>query len=301
MSDEQALNDQRRAAIWFRREGGGDGASSKLGGLPALPPEVEWPRHGESGTPLHFLAQIDLSRLPRTPLDGASDAPALPDRGMLFFFADMVEEMLWADNGGPFATTRVIFADRAGPERAPPDDIPEILHGDGEHAGGYETGMTVYPHAALEPHVIDTFGGIASIPHPEDTYAAAAQAALVASIERAVGPIPVFSNRDSVNTLDAIQAAKPREYVRESWMRDGTVRRDLHCPLHQMLGAGMNIQGTARELQAGGAVLLLQIDSDLAVHEHFMFCDMGAAQFWIAPADLAARRFDKAWATTEGG
>jgi hypothetical protein len=29
--------------------------------------------------------------------------------------------------------------------------------------------------------------------------------------------------------------------------------------------------------------------------------DMGAAQFWIEPADLAQGRFDKAWGTTEGG
>lgn len=32
-----------------------------------------------------------------------------------------------------------------------------------------------------------------------------------------------------------------------------------------------------------------------------MFCDVGVAQFWIRPEDLAAKRFEKAWATTEGG
>jgi uncharacterized protein YwqG len=31
-----------------------------------------------------------------------------------------------------------------------------------------------------------------------------------------------------------------------------------------------------------------------------MFCDGGAAQFWIEPSDLARRRFHKAWGTTEG-
>jgi len=68
-----------------------------------------------------------------------------------------------------------------------------------------------------------------------------------------------------------------------------------------MLGAGRNIQGTAESLHADGAILLMQIDSDRAVHDEFMFCDGGAAQFWIKPSDLAQRRFDKAWATTEGG
>ncbi|MGW8206318.1 MAG: DUF1963 domain-containing protein [Hyphomicrobiaceae bacterium] len=31
------------------------------------------------------------------------------------------------------------------------------------------------------------------------------------------------------------------------------------------------------------------------------FCDMGIAQFWIRPEDLAAGRFEYAWGTTEGG
>jgi uncharacterized protein YwqG len=295
---QDELSKQREAAIWFRREAGGNVSLTKLGGLPTLPLEIEWPRHHQSSSPLHFLAQIDLSRLPSTPLDGALNAPTLPKSGVLFFFADMVEEMLWNDNGGPFATTRVIFANQAGPERTPPDGMPEILHGFGEQAGGYETGISVYPRAALEPHVIDTFGGFDPYPGSTDTYAAAAQAAMVASIERAIGPLPVFTGPGS---WDAIQAENPREYVRELRFQNGGVRREFHCPMHQMLGIGRNIQGTAEEARADGTILLLQIDSDRSVHEHFMFCDMGAAQFWIKPTDLADGRFDKAWGTTEGG
>src|ERR1051326_6856752 len=106
--DRERLDEQREAAIWFRREIGGSVALTKLGGLPTLPLEIEWPRQRQINSPLHFLAQIDLSRLPRTPLDGSPNGPALPRSGMLFFFADMVEEMLWDENGGPFATTRVL-------------------------------------------------------------------------------------------------------------------------------------------------------------------------------------------------
>ena len=294
---QDELNKRRAAAIWFRRQAGGKVSLSKLGGLPTLPSEIEWPRHHQSGTPLHFLAQVDLSGLPSTPL-GGSGAPTLPKSGLLLFFADMVEEMLWNDNGGPFATTRVVFAPRAGAERSPPDHMPEILHGFGERAGGYETGISVYPHAALEPHVIDTFGGVDPYPSPEDSYSAAAQAAMVASIERAVGPLPLFTGQGAWN---AIKAANPREYIEERHFNSGVVRRELHCPLHQMLGIGKNVQGTAEEAHADGTILLLQIDSDRSVHEHFMFCDMGVAQFWIKPADLADGRFDKAWGTTEGG
>jgi uncharacterized protein YwqG len=290
------LNKQREPAIWFRRGAGGSVSLTKLGGLPTLPLEIEWPRQRQSNTPLHFLAQIDLSRLPSMPLDSAAGALPLPNSGVLFFFADMVEEMLWHDNGGPFATTRVIFANHAGPERTPPDDIPEILHGFGELAGGFDTNMSVYPQAALEPHLIDTFVGLEPSASDADMEATAAQAATVASIGRAIGALPVFAGPGS---WAAIEAASPREYVHELQF-DGYVRRQLHCPMHQMLGIGRDIQGAVEQARADGAILLLQIDSDLTLHEHFMFCDMGVAQFWIKPADLAERRFDKAWGTTEG-
>src|SRR5258708_4538400 len=110
---EDELIEVRAPAIWFRRQAG-KASLSKLGGLATLPRDIAWPRQLESGTPLHFLAQIDLSHLPSTPLEGDPNTPALPRTGLLFFFADMVEEMLWGENGGPFATTRVIFADRTG-------------------------------------------------------------------------------------------------------------------------------------------------------------------------------------------
>jgi Domain of unknown function (DUF1963) len=243
--------------------------------------------------PASFLAQIDLSTLPATPLHDDPNAPVLPKRGLLFFFADMVEEMLWDDNGGPYATTRVVFAQRAGSERSPPEDTPEILHAFGQRAGGHKTGIVEYPHMALKPHVIDTFGGIDTLPDSPDTYAEAALAAMVASIEKEIGPLPVF---EGPNSWDAIETAKPREYIREMHGR-----RELNLSQHQVLGFATNIQGMAAELQAAGTILLLQIDCDPMLHEEFMFCDMGAAQFWIEPADLAKGRFDKAWGTTEGG
>lgn len=287
------MNKQCQPAIWFRRRADDKGCLSKLGGRPTLPPDMAWPRHGQTGTPLHFLAQIDLSRLPATPLYDDPNAPALPKRGLLFFFADMVEEMLWGDNGGPFATTRVIFAEQAGSVRPPPEDTPEILHAFGERAGGFETGIIEYPQMVLEPHVIDTFGGIKAFPGSPGPSADADLDAMVASIEKKIGPLPVF---EGPNSWAAIEAAKPREYI-----HDIHGRPELNLSLHQMLGFATNIQGIAAELQAAGTILLLQIDSDTQLHKEFMFCDMGAAQFWIEPVDLARRRFDKAWGTTEGG
>ena len=205
-------------AIWLRRLKDGKGRLSQLGGRPMLSAGIEWPRHGQAGTPLHFLAQIDLSTFPRTPLRNAPEQQALPKRGVLLFFADMVEEMLWGENGGPFATTRIIWSERAAPKRTPPDDIPEILHAFGERAGGLRTGIIEYPPMAVEPHVIDTFAEAAD---PD-------AAKLVASIESAIGPLPVFAGPGSWN---AIAAAQPREYIHEL-----NGRRDLNLSLHRAPG-----------------------------------------------------------------
>jgi uncharacterized protein YwqG len=255
---EKELNEPSVPAIWFRRHSGTT-SSSRLGGLPTLPLDVEWPRQRQSGTPLHFLAQIDLSHLPPTPLENAANTPCLPRAGFLFFFADMVEEMLWGDNGGPFVTTRVIFTDHAAPERSPPDDTPDIGHPFGEKRSQYTSGKIAFDRAAQEPHVIETFAETISI--PDDVVGAAAE------------------DPDRYNC----KPGSPFEW-----------------PVHQMLGFAMNIQGTAEEVHAEG-ILLLQIDSDKAVDAEFLFCDMGAAQYWIEPVDLAAGRFERAWATTEGG
>jgi hypothetical protein len=148
----------------------------------------------------------------------------------------------------------------------------------------------------LEPHVIDTFAESGIWPE-FGPYDDAATLARIPSIERAIGPLPVF---EGPLAWQAIAAAKPREYIRVRSFR-GEIVRDLVCPRHQMLGVGATVQGTSEEAWSRGDILLLQIDSDRYVHEHFIFCDMGVAQYWIRPADLAAARFDQAWATTEGG
>jgi Domain of unknown function (DUF1963) len=65
---------------------------------------------------------------------------------------------------------------------------------------------------------------------------------------------------------------------------------------HQMLGyflASQDIGPNENE------VLLLQLVSDYGVG--FMFCDVGEIHFWIDKADLAARRFDRVRANTQGG
>jgi hypothetical protein len=284
------LDEVREPAIWLRRTTTGT-SSSKLGGLPHLPSAASWPRQTRTGLPLHFLAQIDLARLPKTPLAKGRPEHRLPESGMLFFFADIEEEMLWDldDRGGHEAATRVLYAAAAGTPLAAPADLPEISHPFGEDRGEYSAGIRVYPEAALEAFVIESFAGAARFFQGDASRQADLRTAL--SIERATGqPIPVHARRDAaVHALPvAYYQANPNT-------------RGLHIVRHQMLGAATNVQGSAEGARGAGFVPLLQLDTDWGLHRSFMFCDMGMAQFWIRPEDLRDRSFDRAWATTEGG
>lgn len=295
---EHQNDDLREPAIWLRRVEGPK-TQSRLGGLPSLPAGIDWPRQTASGTPLHFLAQIDLSEMPPTPLDAAIDDARLPSRGMLYFFADIEEEMLWGwgdERGDDYAASRVIFAEMPGPDRAPPADIPEIGHAFGEMSGGYARGLTIYPARSVQPHVIETFAGAERYFQGGDSVLA--DELTVASIERATGrPLPVLATsapRDETNK-------HPAYWLEYHYTNGQPPRREVRIARHQMLGAAINVQNTADAARQAGHVLLLQIDSDYGVDDSFVFCDMGMAQFWIKPEDLAAGRFERAWGTTEGG
>ena len=278
---DQLLGSIRDPAIWLRRSPAATGRS-KLGGLPDLPASVEWPLDQNSGLPLHLLAQVDLAQLPPTPLTGARVPADLPRFGLLLFFADIEEDMLWGDYPG---CTRVIYVAEAGRSRPAPDNLPVIGHAKTSMTGRFAAGTAVFPEARLEGYLIDSFPGEEAYFCADTSLAATHRVA--ASIERATGtPLPVVDDK-----TDQLQS--PAAILRGS--------HNLHITRHQMLGGAVNLQGTAEAARANGDVLLLQIDTDWGLHKSFMFCDMGMAQFWIRPDDLAARRFDKAWATTEGG
>jgi Domain of unknown function (DUF1963) len=107
-------------------------ARSFFGGLPKLPPEIDWPRAEVAAADepetvaLTFIAQIDLSELP-----DFEERSLFPQTGTLYFFCSSVFE----DEGRP--PCRILYyagaADRL-PERAPPPDLMPLA-GQG---GGYQ-------------------------------------------------------------------------------------------------------------------------------------------------------------------
>jgi len=159
---------------------------SQLGGLPILPAETDWPRASD-GTPLHFLARIDCSELPEPRV-------ALPDSGILQFFARLDEEMIW--EGQAFDYSRVLYsAARAGRAVPPPADLPP-LHG-GEHSYDREMRLPDEPQTRIYPSWPLTFKNIRTWPmEPSidprsgvtlEAYGEAADRASAAEIVRTTG------------------------------------------------------------------------------------------------------------------
>lgn len=152
------LRQRARAAIYLRRvwpPGSEAPGNSHLGGLPSLPPHVPWPRGRSTGQPLHFLAQIDCAEMPRV----ATDTPLPPD-GLLLFFGDIDEEMLWCDDEAA-DRTRVLYVpapQQVAEKQAVPDDMPDIGHASQEIGGGYaRAGVKTYPAWPVTGHAVRSF------------------------------------------------------------------------------------------------------------------------------------------------
>jgi hypothetical protein len=90
--------------------------------------------------------------------------------------------------------------------------------------------------------------------------------------------------RDLMTGEERAFAALPeriREHINESYLLPADY-------WHQMFGVGVNIQGNP-EAEYEDNVMLLQLAYDDIMH--WRFGDIGAYQFWIPAADLAAGRW----------
>jgi Domain of unknown function (DUF1963) len=98
-----------RPAVHLAAAGAGDPVVSRLGGLPHLPAEVEWPTWAGHG-PLAFIAEIDLAALASVPVDIGL---GLPEEGRLLAFywdgsIDDGVEVIGPWDPDSFAGTRLV-------------------------------------------------------------------------------------------------------------------------------------------------------------------------------------------------
>lgn len=106
---------------------------SRIGGWPDLPKGIAWPRVDSNqekavdrgGSPLHFIAQIDLSEIPPVCKD-------LPKIGTLLFFALLDEELGWS---GSTTCIRIIYDKNSSGKKTPP---PKAISAIFDHGGYYD-------------------------------------------------------------------------------------------------------------------------------------------------------------------
>lgn len=132
-----------------------------IGGLPRLPADLDWPRQAD-GTPTHFFAEIDLSRLPRE--HQGHRTPDFPLMGTLFIFLPL------GDSGfhGTYAA-QVLYTEASVaklPERNPPDDLQDVLVQDPCYM--HEDGMTYDGTVVLRRNVevVPFFSPLPTHPYP---------------------------------------------------------------------------------------------------------------------------------------
>lgn len=269
------LERNREPAIWMVPSSGMEPPALSLGGLPHLPPNIAWPRAKTQDAPaLHFVAEIDCARLPRTPL--YHGGPRLPDRGALFFFLNLDYEDTWSSEP-PGVQSRVIYCAEglSKNEYRPPQDLPAIYSIWKPWGSGAE-GDQVYRRACFRAAVIDTFNGVP-----------------IAPVNSSWGEDQKEAWRRTLGSMTRTGAALPK------------LDMDIKC--HQLLGApvesiwqsrtGQEHPGIAKAaLRYEKSVLLLQIHTE-GKATGMMFGDCGLAQFFIEPADLERYDFSKVVAT----
>jgi hypothetical protein len=265
--------------------------------------------------PMHFLGQIDLAELPTLPLEPGG--PTLPTSGFLFFFATLVPNEAsddifgghyWMESEHDYgAETQVIYARSAGPERNAPKGLPPLVAS--YQTRDYPTDDPIWggvfpAHSMSAKRIwtggVDPMSGI--ILQSELLPRSLLYRDWLAS--RLDVEIPVAS----IDWQDWAQhPVALKEYRQVINGNEQVTSRDLHWVRHQMFGVAPTVQyepGSTRHMRdrdGNSAIMLMTFDTDWGVHHEFMFCDCGVLQFWIKPEDLAARRFDRCYATTEGG
>lgn len=231
---------------------------SKIGGVPDLPPGINWPEW--KGLPQSFIAQIRLADV--RPYDIEK---VLPQSGMLWFFYDAQQETYGedpADRGG----WRVFFTEDESTklQRTP---APATLPASSQfHATSvsFSTEITLSQYPKLE---------IPNFDWTDDEQT---------KYENLLSTFP-----------DAADRAKPHHRLLGN---PDTIQDDMRSQC-QLVSNGITDVNDPRAAEVSkGAMdwrLLLQIDTDEPIG--MRWASSGMIYYWIKQADLQAHRFDTTW------
>ncbi len=235
--------------------------ASRLGGLPDLLRELEWP--AMSGAPMSFIGQIRLRDA-----HALTGGEALPAEGLLSFFYDASQRTYGSDPKDR-AGFRVLYFDAAAQARL-------------ARQPGWPAAL---PAAAR-------FTACAITLAPELTYAQDLQAELP---DRVVTPQEQERFEAVLAGLAPAPSAAPRHRLLG---HPDTIQDDMR---QQCQFAANGIADPSAEPQRVAALmpavndwrLLLQVDSD--ARAGMRWASAGMLYFWIRRQDLAGGRFDNCW------
>ncbi len=259
-----------RPAAHLVAAGPGDPVVGRLGGLPRLPEDVEWPVWEGYG-PLSFVAVVDCAALPVDELD----IPLRSEGSLAFFYLEDEECEAVVDTCDPdtWAGARLLHLP-PGADGFPERPAPE--------------GFTPYPALPLTVRVA---------PSPPDSEST------VLSREFGLGALSVMERYGHPVRDDAFMEALWDH-------RSGAAHRiGGHAQCVQgaveitvakaVLGDDVDWEDPRVEEEAARWVLLAQFDSD--EDTGMMWADAGVLYWLIRPEDLAAGRFDRAVFTWQCG
>ncbi|MEU4241712.1 YwqG family protein [Actinoplanes sp. NPDC026619] len=254
-----------RPAIRLRRAEAGEQTVGQLGGSPALPDGMPWPR-SQAGRSLGFVAGIDLSRLPISSLD----VPLPADGTLLLFYRDPSED--------PY---EVFLISDPVPVEQPPTGLVVFV------PEGTVTTVRTEPGAAIYPEVPLTGELIATGPDWEHPALRSAVAQLSDADRDFMADA---SNSDDFRDEVGDRTEPPRHYL--GGYADpvqGSVEVEA---AQQHLGSRLPYSDPALCDQARRWTSLVQIDSD--DDAGMMWGDCGSLYWMMRPDDIAAARFEAA-------
>ncbi len=234
---------------------------SKIGGLPNLSSDIDWPLWKES--PLAFLCQISILELPSDAVLRQSLA-----EGYLYFFYDQ-EQTTWGFDPADIGSWKVIYS--LAPPSAHVRQAPSDLDND-----------CVYIEKPIQ------FKPILSLPDPQR---------LEAAVTEDDSSEQFFDSL--IDQKHSMFADQPHHQIGgyPDVVQNDTM--ELECQLVSSglyFGDGSGYEDPrAAALESGASDwrLLLQLDSDDEVG--VMWGDSGLIYFWIRESDLKRRAFDKCW------
>ena len=244
--------------------------TSKMGGLPDLPKNVDWFRQDLTDVPLSFICQINFAEIKQY-----DTADRLPSKGMLYFFYDCsMDGMPWGFDPNDGDGKVVYYYDGELSElerREAPEDIEENGCVFGSAALRFETALDLpdWKNFVVESLIVKK--------DDRDQYFEMLYETMSESL---VNKLLGHSNNIQGGMEDECEFVTNGLYCGDSsGYKEGVAR-----------GLDKNI---------GQWNLLLQVDSneDLGM----MWGDCGRLYLWITDEDLAAKNFEAAWLILQCG